>query len=79
MGFPFRAVSYKAMVFGEIDASVVYVSKKELMERTGVCKSTMTYHINTDKLDALRFRNRTYIHPDEADRYEALVKCGLLG
>jgi hypothetical protein len=72
-------MAYKDLVIGEFDTSVVYVSKKELMERTSVPKSTMHNHIVKDKLDALRFRNRTYFHPDVASEYETLVKCGLLG
>jgi len=72
-------MAYKDLEFGDIDTSVVYVSKKELMERTGVSRSTMHNHVVTDKLDALRFRNRTYFHPDVANEYETLVKCGFLG
>ena len=72
-------MAYTDLKYGKIDTSVVYVSKKELMERTGVPKSTMHNHIVTDKLEALRFRNRTYFHPDAANEYETLVKCGLLG
>ena len=72
-------MAYKDLEFGDIDTSVVYVSKKELMERTGVSRSTMHNHVVTDKLDALRFRNRTYFHPDVANEYSTLVKCGLLG
>lgn len=72
-------MAYVDMDFGDIDTSVVYVSKKELMARTGVPKSTMHNHVVTDKLTALRFRNRTYFHPDVAKEYEALVKCGFLG
>lgn len=72
-------MAYKTLAAGDIDTSVVYVSRKELMERTGIPHSTLNQHINTGKLDALRFRNRTYFHPDAASEYEALVKCGLLG
>ena len=69
---------YKDLKFGEIDTTIVYVTKKELMERTGIGKSTMHGHIVTGKIEALRFRNRTYFYPDVAAEYEALVKCGLL-
>lgn len=72
-------MAYKDLEFGDIDTTVVYVSKKELVERTGVPNSTMHNHITTNKLDAIRFRNRTYFHPDAAKEYETLVKCGLLG
>lgn len=72
-------MAYKNLEFGDVDTSVVYVSKKELMERTSVPASTMHNHIITNKLSAFRFRNRTYIHPEDADKYAALVKCGLLG
>ena len=72
-------MAYKELKVGEIDTSVVYVSRKELMERTGMPKTTLIHHINTDKVDAFKFRNRTYFHPDAAKEYEALVKCGLLG
>ena len=72
-------MAYTEMKLGEIDTDVVYVSKKELMERTGVGKSTMYYHIIGDKLEAIKFRNRTYFHPDVAEEYETLVRCGFLG
>jgi len=72
-------MAYKDLKIDEIDTSVVYVSKKELMERTGVPKSTMANHVAVDKLQGLRFRNRTYFHPDVAAEYEMLVKCGLIG
>ena len=63
----------------DIKKGIVYISKKELMERTGIPKSTMHNHIVKNKLDAFRFRNRTYFHPDAAAEYELLVKAGLLG
>jgi hypothetical protein len=72
-------MAYKELTMESIDPKVIYVSKTELMERTGVAKSTMVNHINTGKLDAFRFRNRTYFHPDVAKNYEMIVKCGLLG
>ena len=62
----------------DIEPGVVYVSKKELMERTGASKSTVHLHIRSGKLNAFRFRNRTYFHPDVADDYEKLFKAGLM-
>ena len=72
-------MAYTDLDPSNIDTSVIYVSKKELMARTGISKNTMHNHVVTNKLDAFRFRNRTYFHPDVAAEYEALVKCGLLG
>lgn len=72
-------MAYKDLDFESIDTSVVYVSKKELMVRTGIPKSTMHNHVVTDKVDAFRFRNRTFFHPEAAKEYETLVKCRLLG
>jgi hypothetical protein len=72
-------MGYKNLETNDIDPSVIYVSKKELMARTGVPNSTMHRHIVTDTLNAFRFRNRTYFHPTAAEEYEKLVKCGLLG
>ena len=72
-------MTYKKVDIGEVDTDVVYVSKKELMARTGVPRSTMHNHMVTGKLNGIIFRNRTYIHPDDADEYEKIIKCGLLG
>ena len=63
----------------DIKPGVVFVSKKELMIRTGIPKSTLYRHIKTDKLDAFQFRNRTYFYPEEADKYAAMVSSGILG
>ena len=62
----------------DIEEGVVYVSKKELMERTGASKSTVHLHIKNGKLDAFRFRNRTYFQPDIAESYEKIFKAGLM-
>lgn len=72
-------MAYKELKSEDIEVGIIYISKKELMERTGIPKSTMHNHIVKDKLNALRFRNRTYFHPDTAAEYEKLVKAGLLG
>ena len=72
-------MAYKELEIGDIDTSIVYVSAKELRARTGVPRSTLRNHIAKDKVDALRFRNRTYFHPDVAEQYEAMFKSGLLG
>jgi len=72
-------VPYKDLKPEDIDGSTVYVSAMELRQRTGVPRTTMHHHIRTGKLTALRFRNRTYFTPDEANQYQNLVKAGLLG
>jgi hypothetical protein len=74
-----RKMAYINFDVKDIKPGVVFVSKKELMARTGVPKSTMHGHIVKDKVDAFRFRNRTYFNSDVADEYEMLVKTGLLG
>lgn len=63
----------------DLKEPVAFVSKKELMKRTGVAHTSMHNHIVSGKLDAFRFRNRTYIWPDEAERYCIMVQSGLLG
>lgn len=72
-------MAYLEIDIDDVDTSVVYVSMKELIDRTNVARSTLHSHIKADKLNGFRFRNRTYFHPDEAERYEKMHKCGLLG
>jgi len=70
---------YKEMTIDDIKKDVIYVSAKEFRQRTGVSRSTLHNHIVTNKIDAFRFRNRTYFYPDAAAEYENLFKRGLLG
>ena len=72
-------MAYITLKYGDIDTSVIYVSKSELIKRTGISRSTMYNHVTTNKINAYRFRNRTYFHPDDAAKYEEMIKCGLLG
>ena len=71
-------MAYLKIDVKNIDKDVAYVSKKELVERTGVSEQTLWNHINRDMVDAFRFNNRTYFLSEEAERYERLVKAGLL-
>ena len=61
----------------DIDFNILYVTRNELVKRTGVSKSTIERHVARDYLDALKFRNRVFFHPKVADEYEKLSKCGL--
>jgi predicted transcriptional regulator len=72
-------MAYIDLEMGKVDTSIIYVSSTELRKMSGVPRSTLSYHINNDLIDAFRFRNRTYFHPDAADEYVKLYKCGLLG
>lgn len=72
-------MSYENLDSSNIDTSIVYMSLKELRKETGISKSGLHNHIVTDQLHALRYKHRTYFLPEEAERYIALVKCGLLG
>lgn len=72
-------MAYLLMTMDDINENVVYVSSKELIKITGVSRSTLHNHIVTDRVNAFRFRNRTYFHPDAASEYEKLFKCGLMG
>jgi transcriptional antiterminator len=72
-------MAYLEIDVDDIDTSVIYVSMKELCKRVGMSRTTINNHINKNRLNGFRYRNRTYFHPDEVERYEAMCKCGLLG
>lgn len=62
----------------DVQNDIVYVSAKELRQRTGVPKTTLHRHITVNHVDALRFGSRIFFTPQEAEKYERLFKCGLL-
>lgn len=72
-------MAYKEFDMDEIDTSVVYLSKTEVMEQLGVTRGTLYNHIIKDYIDAIRFHNRTYFHPADVKQYATLVRCGFLG
>lgn len=72
-------MAYYEMKLEDIKENDIFVSLKELRLRTGVPRSTLNEHIHTNKVNAFRFRNRTYFKKEDAAGYEKLFKCGLLG
>lgn len=72
-------MAYYELNVDNIDPGVVYVSASELRALTGVPRNTLYSHIVADKVDAFRYRNRTYFHPTAVANYMALVNCGLRG
>lgn len=72
-------MAFKELDMAMIDDGRVFVSRKELMERSGVRKGTITNHINQGHLDGYRFRNRTYFLPEDVEQYCKMVKSGIIG
>lgn len=70
---------YTDLEKGQIDTSIIYVTRKELMERTGVSGGTIYNYITNNGIEALKYKNRVFFHPDVADEFVALVKCRLIG
>lgn len=71
-------MAYKEFDMDEIDTSVVYLSKTEVFERIGITRATLYNHTVKDHIDAVRFHNRTFFHPNEIERCATLIKCGFL-
>ena len=69
----------KEIIDSVADKNEVFIPFKEVMEKTGITKTSLYNHIATNKVIAYRYRNRTYFTQDEAERYSRLVEVGLLG
>jgi hypothetical protein len=73
----------KRMAFKQLKSEdigeVIFVSAKELRKSLNISRSTLYHHIKNDKIDAYRYRHRTYFHPDDAAQYEKLYRSKLLG
>lgn len=63
----------------DIEDGVIYVSSKELQKDLNIPRTTLWYHIKKGYIEAFRFRNRTYFHPENVKEYKKLYKAGLLG
>ena len=69
---------YKELTLEDIVKGVVYVSANELREMVGVSNQTLNYHVNTDVIDAYRYRNRTFFLPNDVEQYVHLHEVGLI-
>jgi len=66
----------------EIDTSVIYTSIKELMNATGLGRSTIHWHLHKGTMNGFQIDGRgmsaVYFHPDEAEKVIGLVRAGII-
>ena len=62
----------------DLDTSVMYYTSDDLAKFYEVSRTTIQHWISDGDLDAIKYKQRLYIHPDEKERLDKLMTCGIL-
>ena len=57
----------------------VYMDIREIMNETGVSKSTIHLHAQEDLIDGYMFKSKLFFKPDDVEKYIRLHDSGVLG
>lgn len=70
---------FKEFTEGLLQEGEKFITVMNVVEMTGVPKSTVKYHIGQDYMDAYFFRNRWVIRKQDAEKYKQMIDMGLIG
>lgn len=62
----------------DIDTSIIYVTLEELARESGFTANSVRKYFHTEGLDAINYHKKIFVTPDQADKFRALVNCGIL-